>query len=484
MLKNKWKVAFVAIIFIGVMFAYTMVGASYDDYIRDHKRGILSGELGKNFIPYIKNYFFQKGFSPFSIKYPDLNVLDTKESGFFLTVIGGISLIYVLLNIRNERLKKARLFVICFIVQFLLYDFITNFFNMGTLEPGYRIIHPYTVVLLSVCIAAAFDSFKSREVKTVLLVVFIGFLFHNVYYARINLDNIHAEQIISEGSLKSEMDFVRSLPIDGRFITYGLFANAVDPGMAHNTGHYFTRYQYNLWSETNNIHDMLHTTQSFGDFPGIYTMPAVEMSNYLKLGGYKYMFLNICHPVGNAVIQKLYPNYTTPIYQNPNYQCFVMLMVNGTNYVEEVTLLKDVNKEVYNTTKGYKYVTVSPLKRFDFANPQEALKYAETKEPAEPKPLSFKRINPQLVEIYGDFNGGEWVVFKEEFFPRWKAYINNMEIPVYPTNFNMIMVKAIKGNVITLKYDIVTKEKMFGLVSLIAVIACSLFFVLLLKYDQ
>jgi len=484
LIKNKWKVAFVAVMFIGVMFAYTMVGASYDDYIRDHKRGLLSGELGNNFIPYIKNYFFQKGFSPFSIKYPDLNVLDTKESGFFLSVIGGIAFFYVLLNLKNERLRKARLFAISFVVQFLLYDFITNFFNMGTLEPGYRIIHPYTIVLLSVCIAAAFDSFSSKGIRTALLVVFLAFSLHSMYYVRINLDNIHAEQIISEGSLKSEMDFVRSLPIDGRFITYGLFANAVDSGMSHNTGHYFTRYQYNLWSETNNIYDMLHTSHSFGDFPRIYTISGTEMSNYLRLGGYKYMFLNICHPVGNAVIQKLYPNYTTPIYQNPNYQCFVMLMVNGTNYVEEVTLLKDVNKDVYKNKTGYKYVSVSPLQRYNFANPQNALQYAENKEPMEPKPLSFKRINPQLVEIYGDFNGGEWVVFKEEFFPRWKAFMNSKEVPLYPTNFNMMLIRPVKGNLIVLKYDIVLKEKLFGLVSLIAIIACSLFFVALLKHGH
>ena len=68
--------------------------------------------------------------------------------------------------------------------------------------------------------------------------------------ARINLDNIHGESIISrDGSLKSEKDFIRSLPNDGRFITYGLFANAVDAGMAQTTGHYFSRYQYNIWSE-------------------------------------------------------------------------------------------------------------------------------------------------------------------------------------------------------------------------------------------
>jgi len=484
LLKNKWKVAFVLVMFLGVMFAYTLVGASYDDYIREHPRGLFNNEpLGRNFVNYIKDYFTNNGVNPFSIKYPDLNRLDTKESGFFLSVIGGLAVFYVLLNLKNEKLKMARIFAVSFIVQFLLYDFITNLFNMGTLEPGYRIILPYTVVLLSVCIAAAFDSFNSREIRTAFLVVFIAFLLHSMYYARINLDNIHSEQIISQGSLKNEMDFIRSLPNDGRFITYGLFSNAVDPGMAYNTGHYFTRYQYNLWSEINNIYDMLHTTHSFGDFPGIYTISGTEMSNYLNLGGYRYLFLNICHPVGNAVIQKLYPNYTTPIYQNPNYQCSVILQVNGTNYAEEITLLKNVNKDIYKNETGYKYVTVSSLKRFDFANPQKSLEYAENKEPMEPKPLSFNRINPQLVEIHGNFNGGEWVVFKEEFFPRWKAYMNNMEIPVYPTNFNMIAVRAVKGNVITLKYDIVKKEKMFSLASLIAVAACSLFFVGLIRYN-
>ena len=115
-LKNKWKVAFVSMIFLGVVFAYTLVGASYDDYIREHQRGLFnSGPLAKKFVDYIKNYFVQEGVTPFSIRYPDLNRLDTKELGFFLSVIGGISFLYVLFNFKNERLKNTRLFVISFI---------------------------------------------------------------------------------------------------------------------------------------------------------------------------------------------------------------------------------------------------------------------------------------------------------------------------------------------------------------------------------
>ena len=480
LMNNKLKVLIVILVFIGVMFAYTANGVLYKDYVREHAPGIFAYEnFFQNYYNYIKSYFVQDGVSPFSIKYPDLGRLDTKESGFFLSVIGGISFLYLLLNFKNKRLSKARIFAISFVFQFLLYTFIIHIFNLGNLEPGYRIIHPYTVLLLSVSIAAAFSSFRIKIIKTALLIIFSAFLLHSLFFVRTNLDNIHGEQIISGGSLKSEMDFVRNLPNDGRFITYGLFANAVDAGMSHNTGHYFTRYQYNLWNEKNNIYELIHTTHSFGDFPGLNDFSGLELKNYFNLGGYRYLFLNTCHPTGNVVANKMFPNYTLGLYQN---QCLAFLMVNDTNYAEKVTLLKNFDDSVLKTEEGNRHYSLSRLERFKL-DTDNILKDAKTSNPIKPEKLEFERINPQEVIIHGDFKDNEWVVFKEEYFPRWKAYINNIEVPVYPTNFNMILIKAVKGTSIVLKYDILLIEKITSLISLIAVLICSSFFILLLKQE-
>ncbi len=61
--------------------------------------------------------------------------------------------------------------------------------------------------------------------------------------------------------------------------------------------------------------------------------------------------------------------------------------------------------------------------------------------------------------------------------------MNNKQVPLYPTNFNMMLVKTIDGNSITLKYEMLPMEKIFSIVSLIAVVLCSIVFILLLKYD-
>lgn len=482
LLKNKFKVILVAMIFIGIMFSYTVIGYLYKDYIRQHPGGVFLEHPVANIIDYFKLYFTDPNTTPFSIKYPDLQRLDTKHSGFFLSVIGSLSFIYILFNFKNEKLRKARLFNYAFLLNFLIYAVAINVINIGTLEPGYRIILPYTVVVLAVSICAVFDSINIKQIKIGLLVVFLLFLSHSLYYARVNLDNIHSEQVISEGSLKEESEFVKTVPLNGRFITYGLFSNAVDAGMASATNHYFTRYQYNLWTEVNNIHEKVHTENSFGDFEGLDNLTGIELRNYYILGGYRYIFLNICHPVGVKVAQKIYPNFTRPIYQNQQSQCLVMLEVFNATYADKVSVVKNVDENIYKSLDGYKYVSISDLERYGF-NPDEILKDAPVNPYMDSVELSFERINPHKVVINGEFENNGWVVFKEEYFPRWKAFMNNNQVPLYPTNFNMMLIKTANGNSITLKYEMLPMEKIFSLVSLVAVILCSILFILLLKYE-
>ena len=482
LLKNKFSVILIILIFMGIMFSYTLIGYSYKDYIRQHPGGVFLGHPVSDTMDYFRLYFTDENTTPFSIKYPDLQRLDTKHSGFFLSVIGGLSFIFILFSFKNEKLRKARLFNCAFLLHFAAYAVLINVINIGTLEPGYRIILPYTVVVLAISICAVFDSINIKRIKIGLLLVFFLFLAHSLYYARINMANIHSEQVISGGALKEESEFVKTVPLDGRFITYGLFSNAVDAGMASATGHYFTRYQYNLWTEINNIHEKVHTENSFGDFPELDNLTGVELRNYYILGGYRYIFINVCHPVGVKVIQKVYPNYTTPIYQNPQNQCLVMLKVNNSTYADKVSVVKNVDESIYKAPEGFKYISISDLKRYGF-DPNEILKDAPDKPTEEPVELSFKRINPHEVQIYGNFNNGDWVNFKEEYFPRWKAFMSNAQVPLYPTNFNMMLIKTANGNSITLKYELLPTEKIFSFVSLVSVILCSIIFILLLKYE-
>lgn len=488
--NHKLRLFLVALLFIGVMFGYTATGYMYSAYLREYNRDIFAANILENIYNYVKSFFVEQNTTPFSIRYPDLQRLDTKQAGFFLSVIGSISFLYVIFNFKNHKLKKARILNYGYLLHFLITAVVINVFNyFGSLEFSYRIVLPYSVLALAVSIAAFFDSFSSRKIKLALVVVFFAFLLHSFFYVRTNIENIHSDTIIS-GALKNEATFVSALPVDGRIITYGLFANSVDAGMASITGRYFTRYQYNLWSELNNIYEKVHTQHSFGSFAGLDAISGAEMRNYYILGGYKYLFLNLCSPYdsGQKVLLKMYPNYSTAIYRSQDqYGCLVFLKVNNATYADKISVLKNFVESVYKDEDGYKFVTISRLKRYGF-DADKILADAPIKQkPQEPAELSFRRINPNEVEVYGDFKDNEWVAFKEEYFPRWKAYMDNKEknkeVPVYPTNLNMLLIKTMNGSKILLEYDMTNLEKLFSFISLVAVIICSLVFVWMVKYE-
>jgi hypothetical protein len=74
----------------------------------------------------------------------------------------------------------------------------------------------------------------------------------------------------------------------------------------------------------------------------------------------------------------------------------------------------------------------------------------------------------------------EWVLFKERYWPRWKAYMEGREVPVIASNHESILIKTIKGSSIMLEYAILPNEKIFGAVSLIGFLALIIFFLILL----
>jgi hypothetical protein len=102
------------------------------------------------------------------------------------------------------------------------------------------------------------------------------------------------------------------------------------------------------------------------------------------------------------------------------------------------------------------------------------------KTPKEPEPLEFERVSPTKIKIYGDFGKDEWVVFKELYFSRWKAYMNDKEVPVLANNHDLILIKTNEGKEIILEYSVLPIEKLFGLLSLIGFLGLILIFIFLL----
>jgi len=426
-------------------------------------------------ISYIKPQLFGDG-NLLSFNYPDLMANGDPKIGILFSVFILFSLVYSLINIRKFYFSKVNMLILALFLGIIASSIAISLPLLNNMEYGYKTIALYTYIFLFVSICVVIFSFKNSILRWVLLAVLVSGFIHALPFVKTNLSNIHAESFIGGQAYKEEIDFIKQLPVDGRIITYGLFANAVDPGLHSLTDRYLARTEIKTFDFSREIYIKVHSWHSWGVFEGLESMPNNLFVNYLRLGGYKYLFLNICHPVGQIVLNKVQPNFAQPIYQNPNNQCLVMMSVNNSYYTEKVNVVSDEEREsVINIGDGAYFVSINKNLRYydteDFSPNKIKLN--------EPKPLTFERLNNNHVIIKGNFDDDEWVVFKEQYFPRWKATINGEEVPVISTNDNLILIKTIKGNKIILKNELLPVEKIPGFISSLAIILFIVFLIIL-----
>ncbi|MBW2976427.1 hypothetical protein KY347_03200 [Candidatus Woesearchaeota archaeon] len=472
--QNRFKLIAAGFIIVLLPLFYIAPAFIFKDFLED-KGEINFQNTIPNSIAYLKEFTFGVD-SPLSFKYPDITRNDDKKFGPSISVFGLFALFVSLACLKSKNLGNLRLFSGAYLLHFLISSIIVIHPMIGSLEYGYRTAAPYLLIILAASICAFIIIVKQKYVRILLLILFFISFVYTLPLAKQNIENIHREEFISGKSFESEINVAKNLPKDGRIITYGLFANAIDPGMASLTGRYFSRYHLTEYARSRSIYWKIHGTNSFGQEDFVLNKSAIEMSNYLKMGGYKYIFANICHPIGNFIAQILYPKFAQVIYQSQN-QCFVFLVVNNTSYAEKVSILKDFDEEVYKNEEGFKYYSLS--KHFNFGND---IPYSE--DAIKPEALNFERISPVEVKIYGDFNNDEWVVFKEDYFSRWKAYMDGKEVPILATNHNLILTKTIEGNGIKLKYSVLPLERFIGSVSLIAaLLLLAIFLIFLRKWE-
>lgn len=451
-LNNKTKAIAACLVIIFVPSFYVMPTFLFKDFLEENPP-----INWKNFASSSFSYFkaFLTSNLPLSLKYPDVNRNDDKKFGPFVTVFGLLS-VALLIIMWKRAPTNLKFFSGAYILHFFVSSFIVNIPSVGSLEYSYRTAEPYLLILLVMAMCALALIIKNKYAKLLLIaVLFIGFLY-TLPLSKKNMENIHKEEFISGRHFAKEIEFAKSLPQDGRVITYGMFANAIDPGMASLTGRYFSRHHLTEVARSRSIYSKIHSSHSFGHTDELLAMSGTELYNYLRLGGYKYIFADIRHPIGAFVVSKLYPNFTYPIYQN---QYFVFLVVNGTDYAEKVSVLKNINGSIYKEKDGYKYLTTSVYYKLP-----DNLKYS--RDIANPEKLSFKRAAPTEIEIYGNFEDGDWVTFKEAYFSRWKAYMNGKEVSITSSNHNLILINTIKGDKITLRYSVLPVERFAGVMSL------------------
>ncbi|MDP3766169.1 MAG: hypothetical protein Q8R04_06670 [Nanoarchaeota archaeon] len=471
--KNKLKF-FMAIVIIALLpLAYLSSGFVFKEFLVDLPK-VNYADVPHNTYEEIKSMFADPNSNALSLKFPDIRTNEDERYGPYISVFGMISFVILMLMFKAKNLRNFRIFSFGVFMHFFLVSFLKSASaRVGSLGIFYtRTIQPYFLVMLVAAVCILIYLSRPKYMKLALLSSLIIAFAYSMPLAQKNITNIHVEQFASGEVYKQEVEFIKNLPVDGRIMTYGLFGNVVDYGMADLTGRYFSRNERIELAINRSVYEKIHGQNSFGEPDIILKKSGTELINYFRLGGYKYLLINACHPIGNYVALNVYPNYTYPLFQD---NCLVFLVVNKTNYAEKVDLVKDVDENIYKKSDGYRYITLSNDYKFD----RNSANFKDV--PKEPEPLKFERPSWTKVRILGDFKDGDFVVFKEQYFTRWKAFMNSKQIPVYANNHDFILVRTLKGNEINLEYGIISKEKIFGVLSLIGALGLAMLFVIVLR---
>ncbi len=453
LLCNKIKILIIASIMVLLPLFYIAPSLIYKDFFAQIPKA--NSTIAGDVVQFFRE-FFQSNIRILSLHYPDVNRIDDHRSGFLLAAFGSVSFILLILMYKARGIKNFRVFAFGYILNLTVLSFITAKLSVR-IGGFYRTVPPYLLILMGASILSFILLFNKKIIKLALITAVALAFAHSIPYAQQNLSNIHREMFASGEVYKSELNFIRQLPVDGRIMTYGLFSNAIDFGGSYLTGRYFSRNERIELAIERTIFEKIHGQHSFGQEDLILPKRGAELYNYLRLGGYKYLFLDARYPTGNHVALQMYPNFSRAIYQNGHLVIFEAI---NTSYAEKVDLVKNLDESVYKERGGYKYLTLSTHYGFDTRN----INFKDA--PSEPVPLKFERLSPAKVRIFGNFNDGDFVVFKEQYFTRWKAYMNGIQVPVYASNHDLILVRALGGNEILLEYSVLSAEKIIGISSL------------------
>ena len=475
-LANKLKLSIALAAISLVPLFYISTPFIFKDFLLE----VPSTKLGiGNFVHAAASFFrdfSHNELSYLSLNYPDVNRIDDHKFGLFLSVFGIISLVLLMLMYRLKTIGNFRAFAFSFFAHLILLSLI----SIVAIRVGgfFRTPSLYLLVLSGASIVAFISILGKKSLQIISVVIVFGAFVHSFPYAQQNISNIHKEQFMRGESYKNELDFIKQLPIDGRIMTYGLFNSVIDYGVSYFTGRYGSRNEHIALQTARTPHEKVHGQNSFGEPDMVLKKSGTELYNYLRAGGYKYLFINIAHPIGAYAVSQVYPDLSYAVYQNGP---LVFLIVNNTYYAEKVDIIRDLNEEIYKKRGGYKYTAISRHYNFKYDNliKHDNLNFADI--PREPEPLKFERLSAGKVKIYGSFSDGDWIVFKEQYFSRWRAYMGNKEIPVFTNNHEMILVRAIKGNEILLEYKVLPIEKIIGALSFAGFIWLSALILFLLK---
>jgi len=211
----------------------------------------------------------------------------------------------------------------------------------------------------------------------------------------------------------------------------------------------------------------------------------------------KYVPVFACAPAGldsyRRGIEPLKENYEVLSFQN---DCILILKVKPEpSYVSKVSLFKvegdyvdDTQRKFLFTDDGWMITSLYPrfnqkvdktlldgtliLGECQNSDTEFCLSFVDNKTTAgiikkfkvTETPLQYEKTNPEMINIKADAPG--WVLIKETYFPRWHAYQNNQELPIYISDMGYMLIHVGAGEVL-LKNELVLIDYLVILISLL-----------------
>ncbi|MFH1786619.1 MAG: 6-pyruvoyl-tetrahydropterin synthase-related protein [archaeon] len=322
------------------------------------------------------------------------------------------------------------------------------------------------LLVFSISVPGIFAITKDKKLRGAIF--FILLIVVGYYAAETQAKNKEwvSEQFQNGQIMTAEMDFLKTLP-PARFLTYGVFSPVIDQIIPLFTGKPAVGNANRMAQQTNIYFYKVHSIMT-ESVPEGATLEYVL--NVLRQSWAGYIVLNACTPSGFEVFNIFKESTVPAIYFDQ--QCMLILNPNPGAFAEKVALSKVslTEKELYDTPGAYKVAD------FRYRQPGDSFDY-QIKFPAdvslvpEPVELQFSRPSPEEIHIYGDFKKGDWVLVKEEEFPRWRAYTGGKELRVEMSNLGLMLIQAETGNEITLLHKPAPFEVLLAAISTILLLS-------------
>jgi hypothetical protein len=412
----------------------------------------LLGTLFSTYLP-IKGYLFFEILAVMGIVYCIATIKKNETSRILFSIFSAVMILYVLFLIpgTSEIAKKW-------------------------LPTGLYLSKIYGMLLI-LYIPFAFHLLKNKVVKYIVFLLFVGIVVVNI----IDVSEFSKEIItetIQNNNIPQITDKLKYSEY-GKFLIYGIYTTTVEPAFQILSGKPMIGLGTQLATNTMIVYKL-----RLMDGSGRLLEQNLNQNYYvniMKHGFVKYVFIFRCDGYRQgAITEQFLQSKLKLIYYDQPYEksCLTLYEVPDSNFVEKTKIAKINVPEntFYSINDAWKVSGFKNPEDYNEITPDITINFdSDLSNFTKPEVLRYKINNDEEMKIYGDFSDGDWIIIKQDYFPRFHAYENGKELEIKEQNLGMILIKATKGNEIIYKYESFRFEIILAIMSSFVVLLIFLF---------